>query len=181
MPSGADSALASPGRKIGFGAAKTSDLRGVATTPLFGAKGVIRLAWMKREALSAEEELARNQLTKLRESLLGLHKALIDSERVGYEQTFGSIGTPNDFLRLLLNDPWFAWLRPLSGFITALDEALDGKEPITSQRATDMVKEARVMLTPNEEGEGFGKHYFIAMQRDPDVLLAHGAVAKLGR
>jgi hypothetical protein len=108
-----------------------------------------------------------------------LHKALIESERVGYEEAFGAIGSPNNFLRLLLNDPWFAWLRPLSGLMAAVDEAIDGKEPLTGPRAEELLKQTRGLLMPSEEGEGFGRHYFVAMQRDPDVLLAHATVAKL--
>ena len=129
-----------------------------------------------------EEQAAREQVVKLRDGLMALHKALIDSERIGYEQTFGAIGSPTDFLRLLMNDPWFVWLRPVSGFISAVDEALDDEEtPMTKQAATDFMKKARELLTPSEEGEGFGRHYFVALQRDPDVVLAHALVAKLGK
>jgi hypothetical protein len=130
-----------------------------------------------KEELS--EETAKKRLGELREGLFSLHKALIASERVGYEEAFGPIGAPANFLRLLLNDPWFAWLRPLSGLMAGGDEAIDGKEPLTSRRAEELIGEARQLLRPDEEGEGFGRHYFIAMQRDPDVLLAHAEIAKL--
>jgi hypothetical protein len=124
---------------------------------------------------------AKQRLGELREGLFTLHKALIASERVGYEEAFGAIGAPANFLRLLLSDPWFAWLRPLSGLMAAVDEAMDGKEPLTRQKSEELLKSARELLRPDEEGEGFGRHYFIAMQRDPDVLLAHAAVSKLGK
>ncbi len=112
---------------------------------------------------------------------MALHKALIESERVGYEQAIGPIGSPHDFLRLLLDDPWFAWLRPVSGFISTVDETLDADEPVTDALAQALLKQARELLRPSEEGEGFGRHYFIALQRDPDVVFAHAAVAKLAR
>ena len=131
--------------------------------------------------MTPEEQAVRQAVEKLRDALLTLHKALIDSERVSYEQTFGAIASPNAFLGLLINDPWFTWLRPLSGFITTLDEALDEDEPIKRKDAELLIEKARVLLTPSEEGEGFGRHYFIAMQRDPDVVLAHAIVAKLGK
>jgi hypothetical protein len=130
---------------------------------------------------SPEEKTAREDLEQLREGLMTLHKTLIDSERVGYEQTFGAIGSPNDFLRLLLSDPWFAWLRPLSAFISSVDEALDAEEPVTKLVAKGLINGARDLLRPSEEGEGFGRHYFVAMQRDPDVVLAHAVVVKLAR
>jgi hypothetical protein len=34
------------------------------------------------------------------------------------------------------------------------------------------------LLVASETGEGFAKHYDDALQRDPDVVLAHAAVAK---
>jgi len=120
-----------------------------------------------------------HQLPELRNTLLALHKALVDSERVTYERTIGAIQSPNHFLQLLTRDPWFAWLHPLSQLIVAMDEALDEKEPLTIAAVDALVNQTRLLLVASEEGEGFPKHYFDALQRDPDVVLAHGDVAKL--
>lgn len=114
------------------------------------------------------------QLPELRDALLNLHKTLVDSERVSYEQTMGTIPSPNHFLQLLTNDPWFAWLHPLSLLIVAIDQAIDAKkQPLTPADAEALVKQARQLLTASEEGEGFAKHYYEALQRDPGVVLAH--------
>jgi hypothetical protein len=110
-----------------------------------------------------------------------LHKALLESDRVGYEKTFGKIGSPYHFLQLLTTDPWFAWLRPISLFIVAMDEMLDAKEPLTSAGVDALVLQARTLLTPTVGGEGFSQHYDEALQRDPDVVFAHAAAAKLIR
>jgi hypothetical protein len=115
-------------------------------------------------------------LEALRGPLLALHKALVDSERVEYERTIGKIQSPNHFLQLLTTDPWFAWLSPLSQLIVSIDEALDPKDPATAATIRALVEQSVRLLTPSETGSGFGKHYFEAMQRDPDVVLAHGAV-----
>lgn len=125
-----------------------------------------------------------HQLPELREALLKLHKALVDSERASYEQTMGTIPSPNHFLQLLTTDPWFAWLHPLSQLIVAIDEALDAKArlPLTPEAATGLVNQARILLVASEAGEGFSKHYDDALQRDPDVVMAHAGVTKfLGR
>jgi hypothetical protein len=121
----------------------------------------------------------QDRLKELRDPLLKLHKALIDAERVGYEQTIGPIQSPNHFLQLLTNDPWFAWLHPLSQLIVALDEALAEKEPLTRAGVDALVNQTRLLLVPSETGEGFSKHYFEALQRDPDVILAHAEVTKV--
>ena len=118
-------------------------------------------------------------LPELRHALLALHKALVDAERASYEATVGTIHSPNHFFQLLTNDPWFAWLQPLSHFIVAIDEALDAKEPLTAAEAAALVKQARLLLVASEEGQGFSRHYFDALQRDPDVVLAHAQAARL--
>jgi hypothetical protein len=121
----------------------------------------------------------RKGLEVLRVSLLNLHKALVDSERVEYEKTIGRIQSPNHFLQLLTNDPWFAWLSPLSQLIVSMDEALDEKEPLTPAGVVALITQSQRLLVPTETGDGFSKHYYEALQRDPDVVLAHGQVAKL--
>jgi hypothetical protein len=119
------------------------------------------------------------RLQQLRDALLNLHKALIDSERVTYEATIGAIQSPNHFLQLLTHDPWFAWLQPMSQLIVLMDEALDEKEPLTTQGVDALFSQTQNLLLVSEVGDGFSKHYFEALQRDPDVVLAHAAVVKL--
>jgi hypothetical protein len=104
---------------------------------------------------------------------------LIASERVRYEKTVGQIPSPNQFLQLLISDPWFAWLRPLSQLIVAMDEALDGKEPLTVAEVDALVGQSDRLIAPLEDGEGFGRQYFEALQRDPDAVLAHAEVTRL--
>ena len=120
-----------------------------------------------------------DQLSELRGALLELHKTLVGSERIGYEQTIGAIRSPGHFLQLLTGDPWFAWLHPLSQLIVAMDEALDGKEPMTTAGADALVNQTRLLLVASETGDGFARHYHDALQRDPDVVLAHAEAARL--
>jgi len=127
----------------------------------------------------ATPENFREHLTHLREALLQLHKALVDSERHSYEQNLGTIASPGHFLQLLTTDPWFAWLHPVSELIVAIDETLDAKEPLTREGAGTLLKQSRSLLVATETGEGFSRHYFDALQRDPDVLYAHATVMKL--
>jgi hypothetical protein len=118
------------------------------------------------------------RLTAVRAPLLKLHKTLVDSERIEYEKTIGKITSPNHFLQLLTTDPWFAWLSPLSQLIVTIDEALDAKEPLSRAAIDSLVQQTARLLHPSETGSGFSKHYFEAMQRDPDVVLAHGELVR---
>ena len=121
------------------------------------------------------------QLQKVREALLELHKTLVDSERVGYEVAMGPISSPNHFLKLLSSDPWFAWLLPLSRLIVTIDEALDRRIPLSLNEAQDLLAQTRRLLVASEEGHGFPRSYFEALQRDPDVIFAHSRVVLLLR
>lgn len=128
----------------------------------------------KKEAAGAGE-----RLRALRSALLRLHKALVESERVQYEKVIGKIHSPNHFLQLLTNDPWFAWLSPLSQLIVSIDEALDARQPLTMPTVDGLVKQSSRLLVASENGTGFAKEYFDALQRDPDVVLAHADVTRV--
>jgi hypothetical protein len=116
---------------------------------------------------------AQERLKHLRAGLLRLHKALLDSERAAYERDVERITSTGQYLDLVMNDPWFAWLRELSQFIVVVDEALDDDEPATAADADRLTRQARILVAPSESANGFARKYFEAMQRDPDVVLAH--------
>ncbi len=123
----------------------------------------------------------RQRLTKLREALLLLHKALLASERTSYEAGFGRTLSPYQFLQLLTSDPWFAWLAPITHLLADVDALLDAKEPLTAPAVDALVQQTKTLLTPSESGEGFSRQYDEVLQRDPDVLFAHVAMAKVLR
>jgi len=131
-------------------------------------------------------DLTKQRLTDLRNGLLGLHKTLLDSERGTYERDIARIGSSGELLKLVLYDPWFAWLHELSEFVVLIDETVDAlDEPPKAEEqpavidAERFVAQATELLAPNENGTGFAKRYFEALQRDPDVVLAHARMRKV--
>jgi hypothetical protein len=126
---------------------------------------------------SSHDEI-RRPLIELHGALLKLHKALLDSERVLYEKNIGPIQSPNHFFQLLTNDPWFAWLRPISQLIVAIDETLDEKETLNNASVDALMRQSVFLLIPAETEGEFGERYLAALQRDPRVVLAHAQVAK---
>lgn len=122
------------------------------------------------------QDHTRTHLDNLSRALLRLHKALLDGERVTYERVHGRIPTNGAFFQLVLGDAWFAWLRPLSQMMARLDELTEGEGVADRAEITALIASVRTLLTPSEEGDGFGRHYYDALQRDPDVGLAHAAV-----
>jgi hypothetical protein len=125
----------------------------------------------------SEDPQAR--LKSLRNGLLRLHKSVLESERASYERDVERITSAGQYLDLVLNDPWFVWLRELSQFIVLIDERLDFDEPASDSDAARLVSQARALLTPAENGSGFRRRYFEALQRDPAVVLAHGDMMRV--
>ena len=127
----------------------------------------------------------KQRLTDLRNGLLGLHKTLLDSERATYERDIARIGSSGELLKLVLYDPWFAWLHELSEFVVLIDETVDAinetdaEDPPTGIDAERLIAQSWELLAPNETGDGFAKRYFEALQRDPDVVLAHARMRKV--
>ena len=130
--------------------------------------------------LESTTDPARQSLIDLRNRLLSLHKILLDGERLTYERVHGKIASPGAFLQLLLNDSWFAWLRPVTSLVVEIDESLASKETAVTEELTQrFLDKARSLLTETEEGQGLGKGYFDALQRNPDVVIAHGDIIKV--
>ncbi len=130
--------------------------------------------------LDSTSDPARQSLIDLRTRLLQLHKVLLDDERRTYERVHGKIPSPGAFLQLLLGDSWFAWLRPVTALVAEIDEVLASKEtPVTEETTQRYLAQTRSLLTETEEGNGLGKGYFDALQRNPDVAVSHGDVMKI--
>ncbi len=132
--------------------------------------------------MSSQNEITaetRAQLTRVRTVLLRLHKTLLDFERQGYEREHGKIGNSYEFLNLVMNNPWFSWLRQLSELVVEMDELLAAKETPNEETAVALIQQARILLTPAESGSEFQKKYFAAMQQSPAVVVAHSEFANV--
>ncbi len=114
----------------------------------------------------------------LRNGLLKLHKTMLESEKALYERDIARIPSVGRYLELVMNDPWFAWLREMSGLIVLIDEAIAADEPVRTEDADRFINETRALLVPAENGSGFAKEYFKLLQRDPNVVMAHSEMMK---
>jgi hypothetical protein len=119
------------------------------------------------------------RLRELRLVLLRLHKALLNSERVVYEQFHGRIQSTGEFFQLVISHEWFSWLRPISQFIIQIDEVVSPKNPTTLTEANGLLEDARKLLQPAAEGTTLQKRYYRAIQRDPEIALMHAEAVQL--
>lgn len=118
-------------------------------------------------------------LREARLALLHLHKTLLDDEREAYERVHDRIENSYEVLRLVMHDPWFAWLHGLSELIVKIDETLDADEPPAEADVDGVMQQVRELTTPDENGGEFQQKYFRALQRSPDAVLAHAETVKV--
>jgi len=121
-----------------------------------------------------EMEQLHRRLNTAHGALLRVHKAALDHERVRYERVHRPVNGPLEFLKLALNDPWFAWLRPMSELIVQIDEFVSSKEPTELPQGEALLNQARDLLTPGETGSAFAREYHRAVTESPEVAMAHG-------
>lgn len=120
----------------------------------------------------------RRTLDDLRRSLLHLHKTMLDWEREAYERVHGRM-SPGGLLGVVMSDPQFAWLRPISELIVRIDAAVDMDAPDTVIDVKTIVEQARTVVTPDLGVGAFGERYRAALQESPDAVLAHRDVTRL--
>lgn len=115
----------------------------------------------------------RRQLDETERSLLRIHKALLDHERIRYEQSHSRIGGPAALLQLVIHDPWFAWLRPVSQLAARIDELVRSKQPADARRGEALLAEACQLLSPSENGDPFQREYHRVMSESSEVAAMH--------
>ena len=124
-------------------------------------------------------EKTRQQLANVRTVLLRIHKTLLEFEREAYERDHTRVTNSSEYLSLVMNDPWFAWLRQLSELIVEMDELLAAKEVPGENTGVALIQQARMLLTPADLGSEFQRKYSAAMQQSPEVVLAHSEFARV--
>ncbi|MBD2085970.1 hypothetical protein NDI49_27935 [Trichocoleus sp. ST-U3] len=117
-------------------------------------------------------------LRDLRNKLLHLHRVLLDTERITYEQVRGRVSN-TELLKLVIEHEQFAWLHRLSELVVQIDEMLSSDEPVSLDDIQNLITNARTLLTPSEQGNEFARKYYNAFQREPGVVLAHASVSEL--
>jgi hypothetical protein len=111
--------------------------------------------------------------------LLNLHKVLLDDAKSAYEMDRGRVGSSASLLQLVISDPWFAWLHPLSELVVRIDETLQPDAPATESDGTLLLEQVERLLSPAEAAEDFAQRYYEALQRQPAVIVAHAEVRRI--
>lgn len=89
--------------------------------------------------MTSSDAAIRTKLDSLAQALRHYHSALLDFAKGEYEFLHGPVKSPYELYNLVMNDPSFQWLRPVSGLMATLDEVLDAKDrTLTEQNVTDV-------------------------------------------
>jgi len=123
---------------------------------------------------SPERAALRAALREVSKLLLPLHRALIDGAKEDYAFAVAPV-TPAKLLQLLNDDPFFAWLKPVTSLIVDVDEMAR-----TDFEAADVVSIAdRVDRLFGADAESaFSSHYVPMLQRNADIAIVRAALRK---
>jgi hypothetical protein len=123
---------------------------------------------------SPERAGLRSALRDVSKALLPLHRALIEAAKDDY--AFGVAAVkPSQLLQLLNDDPFFAWLKPLTSLIVDIDEmARTDFEPSDIDAIADRVDR----LFGAKAEEAFAAQYIPMLQRSVDIAVGHAALRK---
>jgi hypothetical protein len=115
-----------------------------------------------------ERAALREALRETSRRLIPLHRALIEAAKEDY----GFPVKPAELLHLLTDDPFFAWLRPMTALIVAIDEmARTDFEPDDAFAIGERI--AALFDAPE-----FSQQYVPILQRNADVAIGHVALKK---
>lgn len=113
------------------------------------------------------------RLKNARNSLLKLHKTLLDHERRLYEGMNGPVNS-GQFLTILLEDKDFAWLRKFSTLIVEIDEMFDQKDGYATETVDLHLQKLRELVSMEDEDEEFRAKYQSALQQDLESASHQG-------
>ena len=114
---------------------------------------------------------SREELRRVRDRLLDLHKLLLDRERAVYEREHGRVGSPNAYLGLVLGHEQFEWLRQLSGMIVEVDELLAPRSQAGPSEADATLSKLREMMNLASDTD-FSRRLSVAVEDAHEIAVA---------
>jgi hypothetical protein len=121
--------------------------------------------------MASSEGAHKPALLEAAAALREVHRVLVRAMRFQYEKEGHSVGGPGHLLRLLTEDPYFAWLHPMSELIVDLD-ALLAQELLPAGTVSGVRME--VDRLSRAGGSPFWEKYAPLLQSEPQVAVAHG-------
>ena len=115
---------------------------------------------------SPERAELRDALREVSKSLKPLHRHLIEAAKSDYAFAYETVAAPARLIELLQNDPFFAWLKPLTSLIVDIDD----------MTRTDFDRAAALAIGERVNAFLSDENYVAILQREVDVAIGHAAV-----
>lgn len=115
----------------------------------------------------------RTALRETSKALLPLHQALINVAKSDYAEITSMAASPTELVGLLMSDPFFAWLKPVTALIVDIDEM--ARVDFEASDVATIADRADKLFGASAESE-FAEKYIPTLQRDVDVAVAHAAL-----
>lgn len=97
---------------------------------------------------------------------------MLDAERLNVERVHGPLSGA-EYLQIVSDPVRYGWLKPFTELLLAYDE--DGEDAPPEK---ELLERTRELLLPPKAGTPFGRRYLSLMQRAPELVMAHSALAK---
>jgi|SRR5437899_732515 len=117
---------------------------------------------------SPERARLREALREISRTLIPLHRRLIEFAKDDYTFAYEAKARPSEMIELLQNDPFFAWLKPLTAVIVDIDEK--ARTDFESADVDAVVNRIEQLLADQK--------YIEMLQRDVDVASHHAALRR---
>jgi hypothetical protein len=125
---------------------------------------------------SPERAELRAALRETSKALLPLHRQLIDVAKLDFAiATASRVPAPAQLLQLLTDDPYFAWLKPLTALIVDIDEM--ARTDFEAADAFAISDRLESLFTAGGDAS-FNERYTDVLQRDVEVAGGHAALRK---
>jgi hypothetical protein len=113
-----------------------------------------------------ERARLRDGLREISRILLPLHRRLIESAKSDYAFAYDAKANSAELIELLQNDPFFAWLKPLTAVIVDIDE----------MARTDFEPAAADAIIARIESLLAEQRYIEMLQNDVEIASDHAAL-----
>ena len=118
---------------------------------------------------SPDRATLRASLRELSKALLPLHRHLIEAAKSDYAFAYKPVESPGHLLRLLNDDPFFAWLKPMTSIIVDIDEMV--RRDFEKGDAKAIVDRVQHFLA--------NENYVMMLQREVEIATEHAAMRKV--
>lgn len=118
---------------------------------------------------SPERAEMRAALRELSKALLPLHRHLIEAAKSDYAFGYAPVESPGHLLRLLGDDPFFAWLKPMTSIIVDIDEMVRRDFELSDARA----------IADRLQQFVAAENYVAMLQREVEIATEHAAMRRV--